>query len=33
MKKGVCQAMLILELWQSVSSHTARRSFATNYYL
>ena len=21
------------ELWQSVSSHTARRSFATNYYL
>ena len=21
------------ELWKSVSSHTARRSFATNYYL
>lgn len=22
-----------LELWQCVSSHTARKSFATNYYL
>lgn len=43
-EKGVCQLAGLsekgrlstdpaLELWQCISSHTARRSFATNYYL
>lgn len=32
-EKGRLSTKPGLELWQSVSSHTARRSFATNYYL
>jgi integrase len=32
-EKGRLSTDPTLELWQSISSHTARRSFATNYYL
>lgn len=32
-EKGRLSTAPDLELWRSVSSHTARRSFATNYYL
>ncbi|SFP92198.1 site-specific integrase [Parafilimonas terrae] len=32
-EKGRLSTSPDLELWQCVSSHTARRSFATNYYL
>jgi integrase len=32
-EKGRLATSPELELWQCVSSHTARRSFATNYYL
>ncbi len=32
-EKGRLSTKPELELWESVSSHTARRSFATNYYL
>jgi integrase len=32
-EKGRLANDINLELWQCVSSHTARRSFATNYYL
>jgi integrase len=32
-EKGPLSSDPDLELWQCVSSHTARRSFATNYYL
>ncbi len=32
-EKGRLSNDVNLELWQCVSSHTARRSFATNYYL
>ncbi|HMK03693.1 MAG TPA: site-specific integrase [Ferruginibacter sp.] len=33
MEKGRLSTNPGQELWQSISSHTARRSFATNYYL
>jgi len=32
-EKGRLSTEPALELWQCISSHTARRSFATNYYL
>ena len=32
-EKGRLSANPSLELWECISSHTARRSFATNYYL
>ncbi len=32
-EKGRLSTKPELELWQTISSHTARRSFATNYYL
>jgi len=32
-EKGRLSTNPSLELWECISSHTARRSFATNYYL
>ena len=32
-EKGRLSTNPELQLWQCISSHTARRSFATNYYL